>query len=184
MPSLRVYPGQHRSRRMTQPWTGSRACGLGSQNHWSAADHQGVTKKRVLPSGSTLHLSGRRDLNPGPQHPDCCALAWLRYAPRPVDAHPNSEPTAAGRIPQICATVKCRVPSVIMMSSSSLTWSAGRRSSCRYRFQLWARGPARQYGALRGPRPSVPATGPPVRGRVYRPISLRPYPSAPRGEVE
>ncbi len=27
-------------------------------------------------------LSGRRDLNPGPQHPDCCALAWLRYAPQ------------------------------------------------------------------------------------------------------
>ena len=27
-------------------------------------------------------VSGRRDLNPAPQHPDCCALAWLRYAPQ------------------------------------------------------------------------------------------------------
>lgn len=24
-------------------------------------------------------------MNPGPQHPDCCALAWLRYAPH--DGH-------------------------------------------------------------------------------------------------
>ena len=36
-----------------------------------------------LGGGASLSpsLSGRRDLNPGPQHPDCCALAWLRYAP-------------------------------------------------------------------------------------------------------
>ena len=42
------------------------------------------SKKGHLPDGSALSwlpLSGRRDLNPGPQHPDCCALAWLRYAP-------------------------------------------------------------------------------------------------------
>ena len=41
-----------------------------------------MNQKRAPLSGvPPASLSGRRDLNPGPQHPDCCALAWLRYAP-------------------------------------------------------------------------------------------------------